>query len=351
MQFLSKSFSFITLFLISIGTQALPINFGKPVKITVSKNTNGIALSNSLKTVYVEHFNFTNEQKAHLSARSNNSLALQKAPFMYRDLPAVKQLGMNGVPVLDQGMHGSCVTFANTAAIDALLGRGDYISQLCQLSLGQYFEEHSENYLSGWNGSYGHLVLNQIDEFGFIAKDKESEVLCGGLSSYPSDDVVGQAMALEKFSSLKDIQGAMFMVHPLLSVTDSILNSKNMQATLYQVKKSIAAGDRVTIGFLLDVANGAGAEGQYHVPGDTWVLTQKILKHLQLGTVDAGHEVIITGYDDNALVTDEDGALHHGIFTLRNSWSDSVGDDGDYYMSYDYFMIMALEAQRIVQYP
>lgn len=41
------------------------------------------------------------------------------------------ELGMNSVPVLDQGSYGTCVTFATTAAMDAVLGLGDYISQQC----------------------------------------------------------------------------------------------------------------------------------------------------------------------------------------------------------------------------
>ena len=56
-------------------------------------------------------------------------------------LPPSVQLGMENVPVLNQGIHGSCVTFAVTAAIDAVIKKGDYISQLCPLQLGQYLKK------------------------------------------------------------------------------------------------------------------------------------------------------------------------------------------------------------------
>ena len=53
-----------------------------------------------------------------------------------------KNIGMNNVPVLDQGRHGSCATFAATGALDAALtkpsGELGYISQLCNLDLGNY---------------------------------------------------------------------------------------------------------------------------------------------------------------------------------------------------------------------
>ena len=56
------------------------------------------------------------------------------------DLPNKVQLGMANVPVLDQGIHGSCAVFAVTAALDAALKRGDHVSQLCLLQLGNYLE-------------------------------------------------------------------------------------------------------------------------------------------------------------------------------------------------------------------
>lgn len=59
------------------------------------------------------------------------------------NLPTHVELGMNKVPVLDQGPYGTCATSAVTAALDALSQKGDYISQLCTLSLSQYLSQHS----------------------------------------------------------------------------------------------------------------------------------------------------------------------------------------------------------------
>ena len=42
-------------------------------------------------------------------------------------LPPSVQLGMENVPVLNQGLHGSCVMFAVTAAMDAVIKKGDYV--------------------------------------------------------------------------------------------------------------------------------------------------------------------------------------------------------------------------------
>src|SRR4029077_16988364 len=85
-------------------------------------------------------------------------------------LPTNVNLGMNNVPVLDQGMHGTCVTFATMAALDAVYGKENYISQLCNLSLGSYLEKISAgSYPSGWNGSLNKIVLEQIKTYGIIS--------------------------------------------------------------------------------------------------------------------------------------------------------------------------------------
>jgi hypothetical protein len=94
----------------------------------------------------------------------------QNSDYNNTPLPAKVFIGMNGVPVLDQGKYGTCVTFAITAAIDAILGKGDYISQLCNLKLGEYFSSKAIMLGSGWWGASGETVLSQLNAFGFINK-------------------------------------------------------------------------------------------------------------------------------------------------------------------------------------
>ena len=57
--------------------------------------------------------------------------------------------------------------------------------------------------------------------------------------------------------------------------------------------------------------------------------------------------MIIVGYDDDAVAVDQQGRKYQGLFTLRNSWGQSIGDKGNFYMSYDYFKTLADEVQRI----
>lgn len=264
------------------------------------------------------------------------------------------QLGMNHVPVLDQGHHGSCVTFAVTAALDAAIGKSDYISQLCSLSLGQYLENHSYH-SSGWNGSTANIVLNQMNSFGIINKENQRTYGCGGLTEYPlTNDEPLNEMNIDEFhqysENLDDLVEtyASQIIDPYQFIQKEISSS----TVISQVKLSISRGNRVLVGMLLPLDEALGAWGSNHTDFDSWVLTDELKEmniHQNLDLLDkfGGHELIITGYDDNLIIKDNAGEEHKGAFTLRNSWGTNAGDSGNYYVSYDYFAVFAWDVIRL----
>lgn len=277
-------------------------------------------------------------------------------------LPAQVNLGMNHVPVLDQGQHGACVTFATTAALDAQLNLGgDYISQLCHLELDSYLAKNGYGQ-DGWEGSFGPTVLHQIERFGYVSQEKQKSGACAGVTTYSlyNQKDQGKPMSLESFkavsenSTVIDEEGKVqlnWTWTPIMSTFDRVIaNLKNVdvsKAALIEVKKSLNSGNRVTIGTLLFSApecNGITC-ATYKKRNDTWSVTNAIKNTMQL---EGGHEMVIIGYDDNAVVTDNDGVTHKGVLTLRNSWGPSVGDKGNYYMTYEYFIAFATEAQKII---
>ena len=260
------------------------------------------------------------------------------------------QLGMNGVPVLNQGSHGTCATFANTAAIDAALGKGDYISQLCQLQLGRHLE-NSAYMPSGWEGTTGQIVLNQMTIFGVVTKDQQRTNGCAGLNEYPMEGADPAAeMTLPEYHQISEaIPQDKVAWSSILDVYQASLERTNIIRAINNIKAALQAGDRVTFGVLLvDFNVGVvGAIGQNVVANDTWILTPEMAHDLQEGAELAGHEMVITGYDDDAVATDDHGRLHRGLFTLRNSWGEGIGDKGNFYMSYNYLNALIIEAQRI----
>lgn len=266
------------------------------------------------------------------------------------------ELGMNSVSVLDQGTWGTCATFAATAAVDALLSLGgeNSVSQLCNLELGRTLENPDED--GGWDGSFGFSVLNQISSYGYLDKAYQHAVGCGGLKHYPlyDDSNNGVAMPQAEFMAHSKINFTSHDWRPILSFAGDftpVTNSIGDQA-LMDVKDAITAKRRVVFGTLLVPSEGdAGAQGNYHkIENDTWVLTPEIRQDVNDSELLAGHEMVIEGFDDRACATYLDEGLQKkqcGILHLRNSWSSAAGDNGDYYMTYDYFKVMALEAYAV----
>lgn len=265
-------------------------------------------------------------------------------------LPAEHQVGMNNIPVLDQGMHGSCVTFANSAALDAVMSKGDYVSQLCSLELGKTLEQQDYNHPSGWDGSWGPIVLKQYFDYGVVSMEHQHQYGCGGMTDYPvSSYDTGSAMSENDYNNMSENISNNYEWVPIVSVEGAMAKSGiDADEVLAKVKTALSNDNRVTFGVLLDVYYGSnGAVGTHNTYHDTWMLTPVIQDDADMGYINAGHEMVITGYDDDATVTAPDGTVNKGLFTLRNSWGAGAGDHGDYYMSYDHFKALAMEAQIV----
>lgn len=301
------------------------------------------------------HVELSDEAKKFLAARAQDLLASGShyslvVPYNSA-LPKKVHLGMNEVPVLNQGNHGSCVTFATTAAIDAILNKGDYVSQLCQLQLGVYLQQQGLG-RSDWEGGHILDVLNQLEYYGIASKDKQHEVGCGGYYHYPTyfSHADNSYMDLASFQEISEpVFGNLVSWYELPSYLNSNRDSEQLLAA---VKQSLIDGNRVVFATLLpriDLGS-AGAVGRHKTwfAKDSWVLTPAILEDVRNSST--GHEVIITGYDDNAVAVDTDGVKHHGLLTLRNSWGWWYGYWGEYYMSYDYFKLLGFHAYQFTAY-
>jgi len=256
------------------------------------------------------------------------------------------QLGMNDVPVLDQGVHGTCATFATTAALDAVIGKGDYISQLCLLQLGNYIKQEGLGH-SGWDGLLNKNALDRVNQYGIVSLKNQQKYGCAGVKIYPWYWVApSSSMYPEAYLEYSEkIVGTEVEWHNLFDRMPANVPSKASDAA----KAALDAGNRITFGVLLPRADlgTVGAMGWHHYFKDTWVLTHEVAEALEYATIFPGHAMVITGYDDAAVAMDHSGHRHHGLFTLRNSWGAYVADWGDFYMSYDYFDVLAMEGYEI----
>jgi len=336
-----------------LSTNVYALQFGAPMTASVMVTKPGSPLQK--KTVTVMNIVLTSREKqmAFSYKPKNDNAALLSSSSTH--LPASVTLGMNHVPVLDQGLHGTCVTFAATAAIDAVLNKRDYVSQLCHLTLGAYLEKNG--YMpSGWNGTFGPYALDQMLRFGVVNKSSQAKKTCGGLKDYPGQSFTeeGKPMPLDEYKQIsEDISSKLYVIQHMSSMQrfeSKFADTNAAEKALTVVKTGIMHGHRFVIGVLLKMSPycSAAACANRNEAHDTWALT----KELELPVTEVGgHEMVVTGYDDNAIAYDQYGKKHQGLLSLRNSWGNEVGDRGDYYMSYDYFRAFVMEVQEIVEVP
>jgi hypothetical protein len=221
-------------------------------------------------------------------------------------------------PVLDQGAYGTCVTFASTATADQVLGAGDTIAQQCVLQLNSSL---GNNY---WNGAYySSQVLQPLKDYGIVTKAKCPQ-------SYPNPFA---PVSVESYKALADksldVNRINYLYYPSASVEI--------------VKSELAKGHYINIGFgLLNNGNPISVQGYDVVvegkksSGGLWACKQGILSKSYCGSATAGHEVVVYGYDDS-----------QRLFKIRNSWSDRSGYKGDFFMSYEFFASMVMDATAV----
>lgn len=301
------------------------------------------------KEILLQHVTLSADAKKTLANRVDHPVRLFAANQMA--VPLQADAGMNGVPVLDQGVHGTCVTFATTAALDAMLGHTDYISQLCNLSLGFYLSLHDLSYPSGWDGSTNEVVLSQIKQYGIITMDYQQQNGCALVHKYPLMNPFskGLPMKADKFTAVSQKIMNNLSWKSWLDTSEAFKQQVKMDEVLSNVKLAVSNGHRVVIATLIDEKAGQnGADGSFHARYDSWVLTPQIAKDARSGSINAGHALVVTAYDDNAVITDSSNVQHKGVITLRNSWGAAVGDHGNYYMSYDYFLTLVMEVKELL---
>lgn len=337
-----------TLRYLIIGLFATPLfaQEGISVKGTITQQ-----LPQGGHTIELLHLKLSSQAKNILGKRFQQENNLKKFSLKTpsSSLPKQIQLGMNNVPVLDQGTHGTCATFASIGALDAMLERGNYISPLCLLSLNEYLSTHARTHTL-WDGGFPKQIFNIISMFGIINIDNQHQFGCGGLTEYPQHELQNYPeLSVDNYYQISEnlAENAPYHTTNIFDIFQFINDEKSIKTIESDAKLALAHGDRLTLGIILVPDEVVGAHGSFHQKGDSWVLSQNVKNYFQTGGSIAGHALIITGYDDNAVAIDDEGKKHKGLFTVRNSWGENSGDHGDYYVSYDYFRSLIADLIRI----
>lgn len=255
--------------------------------------------------------------------------------------------------VLDQGAFGSCVSFATDTALGYLsLGNTNAISPLDTLFQG-YLDYPHDMTLTGWDGldNSGQVLTRVIDaREGYYHSYTQTKQLYKSLSdNYAAlhltsdltfanlNAVTGFNNALQSYSNLTLQQKA----KQISNITYNDLHvSQGSANNARKIKQALDNGHKVVLGFTIyDYTQKPGCSNG-EVQGDSYYsysngnLTMKENSKQTdawtkaYGCVLGGHEVFVTSYFQNSA-----GQL---IFLIRNSWSDSVGNQGNFYMTADY---------------
>jgi len=244
----------------------------------------------------------------------------------FHESPGAVDLGMNSVPVFDQGAYGTCVTFAATAAVDAILGKKDLISQQCILELNRMLGHNL------WNGAYyASEVLNPLKKYGIIkqGKGKVEEGKCN--SNYPN---VFGLITIFDYKARSSKSGA----------SASKIKSRYISSiSLSDIKTALDAKHRIALGFGMaanqDSTSVQGFNmkiGDSHTVGGLWACQQPGSSQFYCKTPNSGHEVVVIGYDDK-----------QKLIKIRNSWDRSVGEEGNFYMTYTFLEAMSFDGTEI----
>ena len=193
-------------------------------------------------------------------------------------------------PIADQGQLGSCTAFSMAKGLREYLQRKNGEQQTDLSALWLYYNERAhmgKQYIkqdSGANLSDGQWVLQNLG------------------CATEATDPYNIAKFTVKPSAAADASAAAWKIQ----------NPVNL-ATLDDVKAALANGTPVAFGFTVyESFENIGADGMMPMPK-------------QGEGVLGGHAVCAVGYDDAKKV-----------LIVRNSWGDSWGDHGYFYMPYDF---------------
>jgi len=289
------------------------------------------------------------------------NLSLDISPKSISTAAPVYALGskateMNNVPVLDQGSYGTCVTYSTTAALDALtsLDKGsqgsDTISQNCFLStdltgLGGVDYVLPKGF---WDGAVLTNLFPAVQSIGVLTKqacktnfgfNTDDDALAAANSSatsaatpFPygtitqakyttainSDDASTQLSAqIQKFQINSVDSSTSTGNYDLLSSIKTAINNKHLVLLSFLIYLTAPedSGGNIILSDSSTTFRCVPTDGSYKGVN----VCEKFSNDV------GGHEVVVVGYDDA-----------NQRLIIRNSWASTTGDNGDYYISYDY---------------
>jgi len=235
---------------------------------------------------------------------------LQKSPiderdFLYKNivkiesLPESFDLTVECSPVRDQGDYGFCYAFAGEGVKE--YQEWQEWKDLRPIFSPLFLAKHCKDIdgVPNEEGSYLRVVYKVLTDTGICYE-----------STYPYDNYKGNL----QFSEIPQKAFEEANKYKIKNYAQCI--------SLEEIKSAVVNKGLVSAGILV--------YSNFLEPENGFVDYPE-------GFLCGGHAIIIVGYDNNKIYKYKNGVIRKGFFKCKNSWSKNWGDDGFFYLPYDYY--------------
>lgn len=259
------------------------------------------------------------EERKIVRSAQKEAIGKLKAP-KNQTIPNIVDFRNNIMAVEDQDSIGSCTANAIQAFVDLELRSHDIPNPPVISRLFQYASSRVED---GAQPTLKKPVSSKV--FSEQLADDSGATIASAVKSLLDFGAVPETLYPYKISKFKQTPDAYLFYLAQLYINAFPVSAAPVAQDLNSLKKKLSGGKSVIIGincYDSIMSDAATKTGFVQMPASN-------------EESQGGHAVLIVGYDDRPTVSGKVNPYNQH-FIVRNSWSDQWGDEGYFYLPYDF---------------